>query len=60
MVAAKNARCLYSIAKSTLTATAQGKDYIIVRRRDQCQVSLLSNAVKTPGTFRSCDSRAAD
>jgi hypothetical protein len=31
-----------------------------VRRRDQCKVSLLSNAVKTPGIFRSYDLRAAD
>jgi hypothetical protein len=49
-----------ALPKVNALATVQGKEYIIVHRREQCQVSLLSNAVKTPGIFRSYDLMATD
>jgi hypothetical protein len=60
MVAAKNARRLYSVAKSTLSPPHKAKIILLCGGENNARWLYLSNAVKTPGIFRSCDSRAVD
>jgi hypothetical protein len=60
MVAAKNARCLYSVAKSMLSPPHKAKIILLCGGEINARCLQLSNAVKTPGIFRSCDSSAAD